>query len=429
MARGPSPLGVRRFLATVDRPAMIAISGLLLASLVTLFSVTHAPVPENGNPSLEVGRGIFWRQMIWIGIGLGALLVGYAIPIRTLEDTVWMQYAVVLGLLVLVLFMPHRMGAERWIILGPLQFQPSEIGKAAVIFLLAHWFARRAANVNELRNMILPCALVFVPFVLVLRQPDLGTGLVFIAILVPMLFWAGLEPLRVLLLASPAVSLVVHLWFRTRGESATLFWIGMLVAMAAVAAWRRRHWVENAVLLGLNAGVRFLEAAVWERLHDYQRKRIETFFAPDLDRLGQGYHVAQSKIAVGSGGLLGKGFLEGTQKELAFLPARHTDFIFSVIGEEFGLVGAFVVLGLFGVLLVRGITFAARARNPFARHAAFGIVAYIGFQMTQNIGMTVGLFPVAGIPLPLVSYGGSSLAMTLFLLGVLLNAGRSWKEY
>src|SRR5262245_26504333 len=162
MSRGPSPLGVRRFLATVDRPAMIAIAGLLLASLVTLFSVTHAPVPENGNPSLEVGRGIFWRQLVWIGIGLAALLVGYAIPIRTLEDTVWMQYTAVLGLLVLVLFMPHRMGAERWIILGPLQFQPSEIGKATVIFLLAHWFARRAANVNELRHMVMPCILVLV---------------------------------------------------------------------------------------------------------------------------------------------------------------------------------------------------------------------------------------------------------------------------
>lgn len=427
--RGTSPLGVRRFFATVDRPAMIAIAGLLLLSLVTLFSVTHAPVPENGNPSLEVGQGIFWRQLLWVGVGLVALLVGYGIPIRTLEDTVWVQYGIVLALLVLVLSMPHRMGAERWIILGPVQFQPSEIAKATVIFLLAHWFARRVADVNQLRNMVLPALLVLVPFVLVLRQPDLGTGLVFVAILVPMLFWAGLEPLHVLLLASPALNLVVHLWFRAHGDSAFWFWIGTIVTMAAVMVWRRRHWVENGVILALNAGMRFMESAVWERLHDYQRKRIETFFFPDLDRLGQGYHVAQSKIAVGSGGLLGKGFMEGTQKELAFLPARHTDFIFSVIGEEFGMAGAFLVLALFAVLLARGITFAARARNPFARHAAFGIVAYIGFQMTQNIGMTVGLFPVAGIPLPLVSYGGSSLAMTLFLLGVLLNLGRSWKEY
>ena len=429
MSRSSSPLGVRRFIETVDRPAMAAILGLLLVSLVTLYSVTHAPVPENGNPALEVGRGIFWRQIMWIGVGLVALLVGYSLPLRTLEDTVWVQYGVVLVLLVLVLSMPHRMGAERWIILGPLQFQPSELAKATMIFMFAHHLARRAGNVNELKHLIPPALLLLPVFGLVLKQPDLGTGLVLLAILVPMLFWAGLEPLHVLLLASPALNLVVHLWFHTRDESGMWFWILMLGAMAGVTVWRRRHWVENSILLLLNAGARFLATAVWERLHDYQRKRIETFFYPDLDKLGQGYHVAQSKIAVGSGGILGKGFMQGTQKELAFLPARHTDFIFSVVGEEFGLVGALVILVLFGILLTRGITFAARARNPFARYCAFGIVGYIGFQMMQNVGMTVGLFPVAGIPLPLVSYGGSSLAMTLFLLGVLLNLGRSWREY
>jgi len=429
VTRSSSPLGVRRFIETVDRPAIFAVLGLLLASLVTLYSVTHAPVPVHGDPSLEVGRGIFWRQIVWILVGLVTLLIGYSIPFRTLEESVWVQYGIVLVLLVVVLSMPHRMGAERWIILGPIQFQPSELAKAAMIFLLAHHFARRAGDVNDLRSLAVPFLLILPPIALVLKQPDLGTGLVFVAILVPMLFWAGLEPLHIVLLASPAVNLAVHLWFDTRNQSGLWFWIAMMVAMAAVSVWRRKRWVENIILLGMNAGARFLAAAVWHRLHDYQRKRIETFFSPDLDKLGQGYHVMQSKIAVGSGGVLGKGFMQGTQKELAFLPARHTDFIFSVIGEEFGFVGAIVILTLFGVLLARGITFAARARNPFARHAAFGIVAYLGFQMTQNIGMTVGLFPVAGIPLPLVSYGGSSLAMTLFLLGVLLNLGRSWREY
>ena len=421
--------GLRRFIDTVDRPALLAIVGLLLVSLVTLYSVTHAPVAEHGNRALEVERGIFWRQILWILVGFGALLLGYALPFRTLEDTVWIQYGVMMVLLVVVLSMPHRMGAERWIVLGPLQFQPSELAKAAIIFVLAHHLARNSGDINSLRQMLLPLLLVLPPFVLVLKQPDLGTGLVFMAILLPMLFWAGLEPLHILLLSAPILNLFLHLWLRTRGESAFWVWIGFLAAMAIVTFVRRRHWVENLVLLAANAGVRFLEAAVWGKMHEYQQKRITTFFNPDLDQLGQGYHVAQSKIAVGSGGLLGKGFMQGTQKELAFLPARHTDFIFSVVGEEFGFLGALIVLALFGVLLWRGLTFAARARNPFARYAAFGIVAYIGFQMTQNIGMTVGLFPVAGIPLPLVSYGGSSLAMTLFLLGVLLNFGRSWREY
>ena len=422
-------VGVRRFMDLVDRPALVAILGLLAVSLVTLFSITHAPVPEDGSRALEVGRGIFYRQIAWIAIGLGALFIGYMIPFRLLEDTVWIQYGTVLALLVAVLWMPHRMGAERWIVLGPLQFQPSEFAKGTMIFLLAHYLATHKEDINELRNMVVPCLLVLPPFALVLRQPDLGTGLVFLAILVPMLFWAGLRPLHILLLASPVISLFLHLFFRTRGESAFWVWIAFLVGMVVVTVVRRRHWIENLVLLALNAGVHHLEAVVWGRLHDYQQKRIETFFFPDLDKLGQGYHVAQSKIAIGSGGVLGKGFMQGTQKELAFLPARHTDFIFSVLGEEFGFIGGLLILTLFGILLMRGITFAKRARNPFARYAAFGIVAYIAFHMMQNIGMTVGLFPVAGIPLPLVSYGGSSLAMTMFLLGVLLNLGRSWREY
>jgi rod shape determining protein RodA len=357
------------------------------------------------------------------------MLIGYTIPFRLIQDTVWIQYTCMLVLLVAVLSMPHRMGAERWIVLGPLQFQPSEFAKATIIFLLAHYLASHKNDINQLRNLIAPCLLVLPPFALILKQPDLGTGLVFIAILVPMLFWAGLQPLHILLLASPGINVFLHLWFRTRGESAFWVWIAFLVIMAVVAVVRRKHWVENIVLLAMNAGVRFLESNAWGRLHDYQQKRITSFFYPDLDRLGQGYHVAQSKIAVGSGGLFGKGFMQGTQKELAFLPARHTDFIFSVLGEEFGLIGGLVVLTLFGVLLARGIAFARRSRHPFARYAAFGIVAYVGFQVMQNIGMTVGLFPVAGIPLPLVSYGGSSLAMTLFLLGILLNLGRSWREY
>jgi rod shape determining protein RodA len=420
--------GGRRFIDTVDRPAFFAILGLLLVSLVTLYSVTHAPVPENGNRALEVGKGIFWRQLAWIAIGLGALVFGYRLPIRLLEDTAWIQYGVSLLLLVVVLTMPHRMGAERWIILGPLQFQPSELTKAAIIFLLARHLAHHPSDINQLRNLAVPCLLVLPPFALILKQPDLGTGLVLIAILVPMLFWAGLGIGHILLLASPGLNVLIHLWLHTRDSHTIWVWVAFLAIMAVVAVVRRRHWVENLVLFAAHASVRILVDQVWGRLHEYQQKRIETFFYPELDKLGQGYHVAQSKIAVGSGGVLGKGFMQGTQKELAFLPARHTDFIFSVVGEEFGFLGALIVLTLFGVLLVRGLAFAVRSRNPFARHAAFGIVAYLTFQLMQNVGMTVGLFPVAGIPLPLVSYGGSSLAMTLFLLGILLNLGRSWRE-
>ena len=430
MTRGRGLAGsVRNFLDTVDRPAMLAILGLLAVSLVILYSVTHAPVPPDSDPSLQIGRSVFWHQIVWIGIGLAALYLGSLVPLRMLEATAWLQYALVLVLLAVVLKMPHKLGVTRWISIGPLQFQPSEPAKAVLIFTLARYFAGLRGDINELRRLVVPFLIVLPPVVLILKQPDLGTGMVFFLILVPMLFWRGLHPLHLLLLASPALNILMHLYFRTRGGEPLWIWLGFVALVFGVTLWRRKYLLENVTILALNLGVRVLEPLVWGHMHDYQQKRIITFFAPELDKLGQGYHVAQSKIAVGSGGFLGKGFMQGTQKELAFLPARHTDFIFSVIGEEFGYIGALVVLTLFAIVVVRGTSLAGKSRNVFARNCAFGIVAYLFFQVVQNIGMTVGLFPVAGIPLPLVSYGGSSLAMTMFLLGVLLSLGRRWREY
>jgi rod shape determining protein RodA len=317
---------------------------------------------------------------------------------------------------------------ERWIRLGPVQFQPSEFAKIAVVFVLARYLARSQGDGNRLRNLILPLCIVLPTVGLILRQPDLGTSLVFFAILGPLLYWRGLKLWHMLLLVSPGISFLLHLYFRT--QHATLWpWLVFVALVFGVTLWRRLYLLENICILVVNASVHVLEPMLWERLREYQQQRIVSFFDPSIDPMGQGYHVAQSKIAVGAGGFLGQGFMEGTQKELAFLPARHTDFIFSVVGEEFGFVGAALVVSLFALLVLRGIGFAARARNGFVRYAAFGITSYVMFQVTQNVGMTVGLLPVTGIPLPLVSYGGSSLLVTLFLMGVLLNLGARWREY
>jgi len=421
-------MGAKRFVERADPIALGAILGLLGLSLVILYSITQAPVAADAQ-NLQVSQGIFARQVAWVAMGLMALYIGFWIPFRLLETTAWVQYALVMILLTVVLLLPHRAGVERWIVLGPVQFQPSEFAKVAIIFVLARYLAQMRGDVNRLRNLLPALAIVVPPVILILKQPNLGTALVFFAILVPMLFWRGLRLHHMALLASPALLFVMHLWLRTQHGGMWWPWLLCVLALFGVTLWRRVYLFENVVVFLFNLGVHWLEPFLWSQLHDYQQRRISTFFQPELDRLGQGYHVAQSKIAVGSGGVLGKGFMEGTQKALAFLPERHTDFIFSVVGEEFGFLGAVLVLTLFGALIVRGITFAARARNPFVRYAAFGIVAYLLFQVMQNIGMTVGLFPVAGIPLPLVSYGGSSLLVTMFLLGVLLNLGARWREY
>lgn len=421
-------IGARRFVERVDAVALGSILALLGLSLVILYSITHAPVSAEAQ-NLIVGTGVFTRQLLWVGLGMVALYIGFWVPFRLLETTAWAQYAGVMVLLTVVLMLPHKAGVERWIVLGPLQFQPSEFAKVAIIFVLARYLAQLRGDINQLRHLLPALAIVVPPVVLILKQPNLGTALVFFAILVPMLFWHGLRLQHIVLLASPALLFVMHLWLRTQHGGLWWPWLLCVVAVFGVTLYRRAYLFENVVVFLFNLGVHWLEPFLWGQLHDYQQRRISTFFQPELDRLGQGYHVAQSKIAVGSGGLLGKGFMEGTQKELAFLPERHTDFIFSVVGEEFGFLGAVLVLTLFALLVVRGITFASRARNRFVRYAAFGIVAYLLFQVMQNIGMTVGLFPVAGIPLPLVSYGGSSLLVTMFLLGVLLNLGSRWREY
>jgi rod shape determining protein RodA len=421
-------LGARRFVGRVDRPALFAILGLLLLSSVTLYSVTHAPVTEGGNRALDVGQNVFLRQLAWIGIGLAALYLGYLVPYRLLEASAWLQYGTVLVLLGLVLVIGGASDVERWIRIGPFQFQPSEFAKIAVIFVLARYLAGFKGDINRLHNLVIPLLVVLPPVFLILHQPDLGTALVFFAILIPMLFWRGLRFLHIVLLGAPCISLLLHLYFRTQHQTVWP-WLVFVGLVFGLTLWQRRYLLENLLVFLFNVGVHWLEPMFWNRLRPYQQQRILSFFSPELDPLGHGYHVEQSKIAVGSGGFLGQGFMEGTQKELAFLPARHTDFIFSVVGEEFGFIGAVLALGLFAVLLFRGVAFAARARNPFVRHAAFGIVAYISFQVVQNVGMTIGLLPVTGIPLPLVSYGGSSLLVTLFLLGVLLNLGTRWREY
>ena len=428
MSFGDGVLGTRRFAERVDRAALAAILALLGISLVTLYSVTHVQLRGDYHHTLVVGPDIFYRQIVWVLLGLGALYLGFWTPYRLLEASAWLQYGASLLLLVVVLAIGRGADVERWIHVGPIQFQPSEFAKVALVFVLARYLAGRGGDGDRLRSLVVPCLIALPPVALILKQPDLGTALVFLAILVPMLFWGGLKPGHIVLLGSPAVGFLMHLYLRNQ-QHMWWPWLVFVLAVFGITLLQRAYRWENICILVGNLSIHFLEPWFWGHLRPYQQQRIISFFDPQLDTLGQGYHVAQSKIAVGSGGLLGQGFMEGTQKELAFLPARHTDFIFSVIGEEFGFVGGLIIVGLFAVIVLRGIAFAARARNAFVRHAAFGIAAYVMFHVTQNVGMTIGLIPVAGIPLPLVSYGGSSLLVTLFLLGVLLNLGARWREY
>ena len=336
-------------------------------------------------------------------------------------------YGLSLVLLVAVLaFGTSVFGAKRWLELGPLRFQPSEIAKIATVFVLARRLSHPKLDLSRFRFWFPPLLLALVPFVLVAEEPDLGTSLSFPAILIAMFFWAGMPAGTLILGLSPGFTLVLSFLLDPRELP---FWLTLGLGFAVVIALIRPRRLLLVTALLLNLGVALAMPIVKERLHDYQLRRIETFLNPDQDPHGAGYQIIQSRIAIGSGGLLGKGWLQGTQKGLSFLPMRHTDFIFAVVGEERGLIGTLTVVLLYGLIILRGYRLAAVARKGFASLLAVGLVTAFFYHVMVNILMTIGWAPVTGLPLPLLSYGGTALVVNCIQLGLLQNVALRRQDY
>ena len=397
----------------LDWPLALSTLGLVIIGLLTVYSATSIPGAH---------QGLWMKQLAWCGIAFAAAWLVASVHYRVYDSLAWPLYALSLVLLVAVLvFGVSRLGARRWIELGPLQFQPSELAKIATIFVLARYFDHAKINLRRVRWWLPPLAIALVPFALVAKEPDLGTALSFPAMLVVMYFWSGMPAGNLLLGLSPVFN--VALFFFT----GTVWWfVGLFVALLAFA--RPRLSVLLA-LLALNGVVVYELPHLWNHMHDYQRRRIETFINPEGDPYGAGYQIIQSKIAIGSGGVLGKGYLKGSQKALAFLPMRHTDFIFSVVGEELGFLGALVVVLLYGVTVLRGYRLAAVARDGFAGLMTIGVVTALFFTIMVNMLMTVGWAPVTGIPLPFLSYGGTALIVNCVQIGLLQNVALRRREY
>jgi rod shape determining protein RodA len=400
-------------LPPLDLPLLTAALLLVAVGLLTVYSATSVPGAHHG---------LWVRQLAWAAI---ALAVGWAVATvhyRAYDTLAVPLYALSLVLLVLVLlFGTSAMGAQRWLVLGPLRFQPSELAKVATVLLLARLFDREKLDLRRFTHWFPPLVWMLLPFALVAKEPDLGTSLTFPVILVVMYFWAGM-PLRQLALGlSPVFN--AALFFLT----GTVWWsAGMVVALLAVV---RPRWTTLLVVLALNVGVGLALPHVWNHLHDYQKRRIETFLNPGSDPHRAGYQVIQSRIAIGSGGLGGTGYLRGTQKGLAFLPMRHTDFVFSVVGEEFGLWGTTAVVLLFALLILRGFRLALVARSGFASLLAVGVVAALFYHVMVNVLMTIGWAPVTGLPLPLISYGGTALVANGIQIGLLQNVALRRTEF
>jgi len=312
------------------------------------------------------------RQAIRFGVGVCVLFVVAFVDIRVWMNLAYPAYGVALLLLIGVEFLGFRgMGAQRWIDLGFLQLQPSELMKITLILALARYFHGLTLDqVSRIRFLVTPALLIGLPFYLTLRQPDLGTAVLIAVVGVVLLFMAGLA------------------W--------RYFIVGGVAAVAAIPI-------------------------AWSTLHDYQRQRVLTFLDPERDPLGAGYHSLQAKIAMGSGGVFGRGFMEGTQSHLNFLPEKHTDFIFTMLSEELGLVGGLTLLGLYIMVLMFGITVGLQTRNQFGRLLAIGITVNFFLYIFINTAMVMGLLPVVGVPLPLVSYGGTAMLTLMLGFGLLMS--------
>jgi rod shape determining protein RodA len=340
---------------------------LLIAGIgiVNLYSAGYNRTPPGSSP-------VYLKQIYWLGVGLALMGLTVLYDYRHLQKLAYPLYIVSVVLLLAVMFGGKMVsGSRRWLPLGPLSFQPAELTKIAIILVLARYFSRRLPSQPlRLKDLVVPVALVLLPVLLIVKQPDLGSGILVLLVAMSMILFVGVN-------------------------------------------WRTLAWSSLTVVL--------LSPVIWYFLKDYQRQRVLTFLNPEKDPLGAGYHIIQSKIAVGSGQLWGKGFLHGTQSQLQFLPEQHTDFAFSVFAEEWGFIGSVVLLLLFTGLTLWGLQVARDCKENFGHLLALGVVSLIFWQFFINLGMVTGVLPVVGIPLPFFSYGGSSLITTFLGVGFLLN--------
>jgi rod shape determining protein RodA len=355
----------RRLIQNFDWLLLALILLIVSIGIVNLYSAGYNRTPESATP-------VYLKQIYWLALGLAVMFFTLLYDYRHYEKLAYPFYFLTIVLLLGVMLGGKLVsGSRRWLALGPITLQPSELTKLAIILVLARYFHQRPQSTPlTLKDLLVPLAMVLLPVLLIIKQPDLGSGLLVLLVAGAVILFAG-----------------VH--------------------------WRTLMFGTLAVVLAA--------PATWPFLKDYQKQRLLTFLDPEKDPLGAGYHIIQSKIAVGSGQFWGKGFLQGTQSQLYFLPEQHTDFVFSVFAEEWGFRGSVFLLLLYTGLILWGLQIARTCKDRFGQYLAVGVTALIFWQVFINLCMVTGLMPVVGIPLPLLSYGGSALLTTLLALGILLN--------
>ena len=389
---------------------------VLLALVLSLFGLAMVYSAGQTEAATAVTT-VYRKQFVWMVAGIVAMLVISRASVRVLDWMTIPLYLMTLVLLVATLIWGGGAGtaasSKSWIGIGAFRLQPAEFAKITVVLMLAKVLAARRNAPRSLIDLWQPALVVLIPWMLIMLQPDLGTGIAFIGIFFAMLFWAGVSWPLLLLVASPGISLLL--------ASDEWRWGGWFFVLVALVVYYRPYLIEGVVLVLSNVVMGILAPTLWNRLSPYQQKRLLTFLDPQADPRGSAYHVLQSQTAIGSGGWFGQGFTEGSQKRLGYLPAQHTDFIHAVTGEELGFIGVSIVLVLFLVLFLRTTRIASRSNDSFSGLVAFGLTASWFVHVLVNVGMTLSLMPVTGIPLPFFSYGGSFMLASWLTVGILLR--------
>ncbi len=397
-----------------DLGLLIPVAILFCIGLLAIYSSTLNNPHASGN---------FHKQLIW---GIGSFIiffVVYSVPTNTFKTVAVPTYLISLLFLMVVLVIGKRIsGQKSWLGLEGLGFQPSELAKLGTVLIMSAFLSRKTTDIDTFKDIFIALAIGFIPVILIMLEPDLGTSFVFFGLILAILFWKGISLFGLFVVLSPALLAVASLF-------GTLYFIGGLIFVIISLILFKKDIFFSGSILALNLAAGFFTNYVYRALSLHQQTRIRSFINPSADPLGAGYNAIQAKVAIGSGGLLGKGFLAGSQTQLQFIPEQWTDFIYCVIGEEFGFIGTIITLGLFLYLFIRLLRLATSAKDEFLSLTLIGILSIYFIHFIINVGMVIGIMPVIGLPLPFVSYGGSSLLLNMIMLGIAANVYRTRKNY
>lgn len=402
----------KSFADVFDWNTFLLTVSLVALGLISIYSATF-----------DAGMdGYFFKQVLFAGIGTVAMIGLMFVPERWLGLVSYSIYGITLLMLVAVIIVGHEVyGSKSWLIIGPVSLQPSELAKVGTLLALARYISRPNVDLRTLRDVGIALLHIAVPVALIMQEPDFGSATVFVMMLIGVALWSGADLMLLYALIVPPIVALISFF----GEVPMI--IAIVVSSLVALGFRRGIVITVAVIL-LNVAAGFSPTVMYKVMKPHQRSRIEVFLDPNKDPRGRGYHVIQSTMAVGSGGLFGKGFLQGTQTQLRYIPKQWTDFIYCVPTEEFGFLGGITVLGLLLGLSWRCIRVAEIVRTKFASCIAAGIASIWAYHTTINIGMAIGVMPVMGIPLPFLSAGGSSLVVNMAMVGLLLNFYRNRRE-